>query len=214
MAGKKITPATAAPPASVVEPVDASSLPPVPVPDASSPVPTPPEEEEENNLCSRVTKLMDKVQSILSVTKELAAELKVVQKEVTKLQKAAAKKTAKKAGATGADGAPVVRKPSGFAKPALLTNDLCDFLGLPYNTLLTRTDVTRMINKYIKDNNLQGTDDKRTIKPDGELLKIVKLEPTATLTYFNLQSYIKQHFLPAPAPAPEAAEAAAVPASV
>ena len=48
------------------------------------------------------------------------------------------------------------RKPSGFAKPSLISDALCEFLGKPKGTEMARTSVTSFITEYIKNNNLQN----------------------------------------------------------
>jgi chromatin remodeling complex protein RSC6 len=117
--------------------------------------------------------------------------MKTLQKEHQKAQKASVKKP-KKVASTSADGKS--RTPSGFAKPTKLSDDLCCFLGVPAGSQLARTEVTRVLNEYIKKNNLQDANDKRTIVPDEKLSSILKLEGGDKLTYFNLQTYIKHHF--------------------
>ena len=102
------------------------------------------------------------------------------------------------------------RRPSGFAKPTLVSKDLCDFLSMPEGSELARTEVTRLLNKYIKDNNLQDPVDRRTIRPDLKLQALLNIKGDTQLKYFNMQSYIKHHFVKAEAPAPAPAEAPAV----
>ena len=48
------------------------------------------------------------------------------------------------------------RKPSGFAKPTYLSPELCTFLNVEKGTELARTEVTKRILQYVKDNNLQN----------------------------------------------------------
>jgi upstream activation factor subunit UAF30 len=117
--------------------------------------------------------------------------VKTLQKEHQKAQKASVKKP-KKAAPSSTEGKS--RTPSGFAKPTKLSDDLCGFLGVPAGSQLARTEVTRVLNEYIKKNNLQDANDKRTIVPDEKLSSILKLEGGDKLTYFNLQTYIKHHF--------------------
>ena len=52
-----------------------------------------------------------------------------------------------------------------------------------------------MINKYIVDNNLRKEEDKRQIIPDKKLSKLLNLDGSEQLSYFNLQKYIKHHFV-------------------
>lgn len=87
------------------------------------------------------------------------------------------------------------KKPSGFAKPCKVSNELCDFMNKPNGTELARTEVTQYIIQYIKDNNLQNQENKKYIKADNKLYKLLDLNENDTLTYFNLQSYMNKHFL-------------------
>lgn len=137
----------------------------------------------------RFTKVLEKLQGILNDAKELMVFVKVLQKEHVKLQKQTVKKIKK----VPVDGA-VKRNPSGFAKPTNLSDELCDFLSVEHGSAMARTIVTKHINEYIKKNNLQDEADKRHIVPDVKLKKILSLKEGDKLTYFNLQTYIKQHF--------------------
>jgi chromatin remodeling complex protein RSC6 len=123
--------------------------------------------------------------------KNATSLVKTLQKEHQKAQKASVKKP-KKTASSSAEGK--TRTPSGFAKPTKLSDELCAFLGVPAGSQLARTEVTRVLNEYIKKNNLQDANDKRTIVPDEKLSSILKLQGDDKLTYFNLQTYIKHHF--------------------
>jgi chromatin remodeling complex protein RSC6 len=85
------------------------------------------------------------------------------------------------------------RKPSGFAKPAYLSPDLCLFLNVDVGTELARTDVTKKLLCYVKENNLQNPDNKRVIILDEALNKLLK--PESEVTYFNIQRLLKVHYI-------------------
>jgi len=89
------------------------------------------------------------------------------------------------------------RKPSGFARPSPLSDQLCEVLGVEKGTEMPRTTVTRLICKIIKDNGINDSVNKRQIdlsKPQAQALKALLVpEPGATITYFNLQKYLKKH---------------------
>lgn len=129
--------------------------------------------------------ILKKVSEIASTSKDLIAQLKVLQKDYVKMQKATAKKV------------PSQRKnPSGFAKPTKLSKELCEFLSLPESTELARTAVTKHINTYIMENNLQNPENKKLILADEKLTKLLNLQPTdQQLSYFNLQRYMKHLFV-------------------
>lgn len=93
------------------------------------------------------------------------------------------------------------RAPSGFAKPALISNELCTFLGKPKGTEMARTEVTKYLTTYIKTNDLQDSANRRKIIPDKKLQKLLNVTASDEVTYFNLQKYMKIHF---PKPASQA----------
>lgn len=134
--------------------------------------------------------VLDRLQRFAAEVKDTILLVKALQKEFQKVQKSSVKKTKKSSPL--ASNKP--RTPSGFAKPTKLSDDLCGFLGVPSGSEMARTEVTRVINEYIKKNSLQDTADKRTIVPDTKLMSILKLGEGEKLTYFNLQTYIKHHF--------------------
>lgn len=134
---------------------------------------------------------------VLNETKEISLAIKSIQKVVLKALKKKAPKTAAATAAAG--GSP--RKPSGFAKPTVLSPAMSEFLGSDPETKLARTEVTRLITKYIKDNHLYSPKDKRTILPDPKLLKLLNINENTPLTYFKLQTHLKPHFLKVETPA-------------
>ena len=86
------------------------------------------------------------------------------------------------------------RAPSGFAKPTVISEELCTFLGKPQGTEMARTEVTKNLTQYIKQHNLQDPQNKRTILPDKKLQKLLNTTKNDEVTYFNLQKYMKVHF--------------------
>lgn len=187
-APSKAAPAPVAP-APTPAPVSPPPAPvPVPVVEDSASAVHPPVDVVVN---SRFEALNQKVLDLSNTVKELGAYLKTIQKEIVKLAKTNTKRS--RARNTSTD----KKTPSGFAKPTELSDELCNFLGEPKGTKLARTDVTRRLNLYIKENNLQDAEDKRKIHPDSKLLKVLSLKPNDVLTFFNLQSYIKHNFVKA-----------------
>lgn len=136
--------------------------------------------------------VLERLNKMINDAKELITVVKVLQKEDKKASKKTEKKTKRSKAAPVEGGAP--RPVSGFAKPSKLSDSLCTFLGVPAGTSMARTDVTRVLNEYIKTNNLQTPTDKRVIVPDEKLKSILSLQEGENLTYFNLQKHIKQHF--------------------
>jgi chromatin remodeling complex protein RSC6 len=83
----------------------------------------------------------------------------------------------------------------GFLKPRGISDELARFLKVPVGSLMLRTDVSKLINTYIRVNNLQDAANGRIIHPDANLRKLLNITPTEELTYFNIQKYMKDHFI-------------------
>jgi len=99
------------------------------------------------------------------------------------------------------------RKPSGFAKPTYLSPVLCEFLGVSNDTELARTEVTKRVLAYVKDNNLQNPEAKRIINMDQKLRKLLNPSDDEVVTYFSIQRLMKVHYIkpelvPEPEPVP------------
>jgi chromatin remodeling complex protein RSC6 len=86
------------------------------------------------------------------------------------------------------------RMPCGFVKPSLISDQLAEFLGKPAGTEIARTDVSRLINRYIHVNGLQDPQNGRVINPDSKLRSLLAIGENDEVTYFNLQKYMQPHF--------------------
>jgi chromatin remodeling complex protein RSC6 len=93
------------------------------------------------------------------------------------------------------------RAPSIFERPVQVTDELCAFLVKPKGTLMSRSEVTKGVNNYVKEKSLKN---KHDIKPDAALKKLLLIGEGEPLTYFNLQRYLNRHYVKAVAPAPTA----------
>ena len=87
------------------------------------------------------------------------------------------------------------KPPSGFAKPGPVSDELRKFLGLGKDELIARTEVTKRITAYCKEHNLQMEEDKRNINADANLKKLLRLGKDDKLTFFNLQKFMKVHYV-------------------
>ena len=125
---------------------------------------------------------------------QLKNQFKVLEKSIQKELKFAQKVSSRKLKRSGN------RKPSGFVCPTLISDELCAFLGQPAGTLMARTDVSREINLYIKANELKDAANGRQINADAKLSALLKLQAGDILTFFNLQRYLKSHFIKVDAP--------------
>ena len=148
---------------------------------ASAPADTAPTVAEQfTALLAQLSVLRSQVTSITSQVRTLS---KNHEREIKAASKSARKK--RKSGN---------RQPSGFVKPAVISDELAGFLGKSKGTEMARTEVTREINTYIRANKLQDPKNGRRILADTKLRKLLKLKKTDELTYFNLQRYMSPHF--------------------
>jgi chromatin remodeling complex protein RSC6 len=139
----------------------------------------------------RYDSVIEKLQTMVNEAKEIINVVRNLKKENAKLVRIKSKRQRKTM-----TGESTKRPASGITKPTKLSEDLCDFLGVARGTSLARTEVTKIINTYIKNNKLQDESDKRTIHPDEKLLKILMPIPSdKKLSFFNMQSYIKHQFI-------------------
>jgi len=86
------------------------------------------------------------------------------------------------------------RRPSGFVTPRRISDELAKFLNVPVGTMMARTEVSKLINGYIRVNNLQSANNSRVINVDTKLRKLLNVPTDDEVTYFNLQRYMKHHF--------------------
>jgi hypothetical protein len=164
---------------------------------SATPETTPPVVEVADNVLSNI---IDKVNSLSAAIKDIQTNLKVLSKEYDKQQKIIEKAQKKRQNAKNS--------PSGFAKPNKISDELCDFIGVPHGTEKSRTDITRLINAYVKEHNLNKPENKRFILPDAKLKKILNVGDSEEINYFILQKLISHHF-PASASKTAAKSAAA-----
>lgn len=88
------------------------------------------------------------------------------------------------------------RKPCGFALPADVSDEMCDFMGREKGTKISRIEITQFINEYIKKTGLEKADNKQMIIPDEKLWKILGDDAKdKKLTHFTIQKFINRHFI-------------------
>jgi upstream activation factor subunit UAF30 len=128
------------------------------------------------------------LQQVVAFAATLRSELRSLERHAVKEIRIAQKASAKKRRKVGN------RAPSGFVKPTVISKELSEFLGKTDGAEMARTEVTREINAYIRNNNLQDKENGRRINPDSKLKSLLKLKKGEELTYFNLQRYMSPHF--------------------
>jgi hypothetical protein len=178
------TPAPAAPAKKAAATAAPADLVPV-----AAAVPAAPIADAEPVVESSMAKLGSKIVAALVTLKELQSEFKVALKEFDKLNKTKLKAEKKRATARST--------PSGFAKPTKISDELCTFLGVAKGSELARTEVTKKLNAYIKENNLYDPTNKRKILPNAALKKLLGSKDGDDVSYFNIQRYMKRHYVKA-----------------
>ena len=148
---------------------------------ASAPVDTTP------TVADQFTALLAQLSVLRSQVTSITTQVRALSKSHEREVKAASKSARKKRKSGN-------RQPSGFVKPAVISDELAGFLGKSKGTEMARTEVTREINSYIRANKLQDPKNGRRILADTKLRKLLKLKKTDELTYFNLQRYMSPHF--------------------
>jgi chromatin remodeling complex protein RSC6 len=166
------------------------------------PVPAPPVVEETapvqvdsaEVINVKLAEFSAKLMQLMQLHTTLKQDFKTLSRSVEREIKAAQKASAKKRRSSGN------RQPSGFIKPTLITDELATFLGRASGTEMARTEVSKEINQYIRSKKLQDVNNGRIIRPDPALKKLLRVGDNEELTYFNLQRYMKHHFVKADAP--------------
>ena len=80
-----------------------------------------------------------------------------------------------------------------------LTDELCHFMGLKSGETRSQTQVTKFISEYVKKHSCFDPSFKRRILPNAALAKLLRVTDKDEVTYLNLQSFLKVHFVkPAP----------------
>ena len=166
------------------EPVAAPAAAPAPVVAAASDAAV----EVDSSLVEQSGEFLVKLQQLGALINALKTEYRTLEKKWTRDLKVAQKQSSKRKRKAGA------RAPSGFVKPTRISDELASFLAKPSGTEMARTEVTRDINKYIREHNLQDKANGRQINPDTKLASLLKVAKTDVLTYFNLQRYMSPHF--------------------
>jgi upstream activation factor subunit UAF30 len=140
-----------------------------------------------------------KIQQVSSILASMKNDSKALRKQIAADKKVAdklAKKSAKKKRVV-VEGEEVKPRNSGFMRPVKISDELASFLGKTTGTVMGRQDANDEIRQYVALHNLKETEKGkgRNINPDAKLSALLKLPSGEQLTYFNLQKYMKPHFI-------------------
>lgn len=167
---------------------------PTPAPVVEAPVVAP--VVEADALSSKLNDFGSKIAQIATLLTTMKSDYKALEKQVAREVKE--KQKGGKGKKTKAAPNPN-RKPSGFAKPSVITEELSKFLGKEAGVMMSRVEVSKEITKYINEHGLKDKACGRQINPDAKLSKLLNIQAGGEpLTFFNLQRYLKVHFVKAP----------------
>ena len=120
---------------------------------------------------------------------DIKSELKSLLKLVRKMRTKQEDPTGEKAKSRAAN--------NGFNRPIEVSEELKTFLNLAEGEVVSRSEVTRRINKYITENNLKHPDNGRVIILDDKLQSLLKPGEGIQVTFLNVQKYISPHYVKA-----------------
>ena len=163
---------------------------PVAAPVVAEPVAEAAEVVEEVRLDTEVKAVTSRLRALREMVSELVTEAKRLEKKSTKLQKLADKRRKRKAPVEGEEAKPA--RVSIFQIPTDISPQLCAFLGRPTGSQESRSNVTKFVTTYVKEQNLKN---KHDINPDAKLRSLLSVKADEKLTYFNLQKYLNPHYL-------------------
>jgi chromatin remodeling complex protein RSC6 len=146
------------------------------------------EDEHSDELFKQFDDLICGLNMVKGQINGIQSTLKQLEKDVKKQMKGL-KKEAEKNKNKGN------RSPSGFAKPSKVTKELCAFMNKSEGSEIARTEVTKALVAYIKENKLENETNRKIIMPDNKLKFLLGVEDGQELTFFNIQKYMNKHFV-------------------
>lgn len=145
--------------------------------------------ESENNVIKEYSDLSVEIDNILKSLVEKVRVLKNIKKDLDKSHTKELKNVKKKKKGGGDN--KTNKEPSGFNKPAIVPVEFCEQpWGCEKGELIPRTQLTKMVYDYIKDNNLQDPKDKRIIHPDKNVKLLFHLDEGIDLEFKTFQTYM------------------------
>lgn len=153
------------------------------------------EKKSTNNNILQDNEIKDQFSGVLSSLSAFRQQITMLQNEIRGLEKHVNKQMKTLIREARKNKNKGNRKPSGFAVPSSISNELCEFMGKPTGTKVARTEVTQYIIDYINKNDLQKSDNRKFIDPDDKLSTLLDVKEGDEVTYFNIQRYMNKHFV-------------------
>jgi upstream activation factor subunit UAF30 len=127
------------------------------------------------------------LETIQSEITALRADVKSLVKLVRKVKSVQDDPTGEKAKARAAN--------NGFNRKQEITPKLREFLSLPEGDLISRSEVTKIVNAYIIEKGLKHPENGRQIILDDKLRDLLAPPADVVVTYLNLQKYLSPHYI-------------------
>lgn len=124
------------------------------------------------------------------VLTELAAvrsELKSIKRVLRKVREFQEDPDGEKAKARAAN--------NGFNRPQNVSDELRGFLKLGEGEQISRSEVTKRVNAYIREKGLKDADNGRQINMDASLRSLLSPPEGETVTFLNLQRFLNKHYI-------------------
>lgn len=148
--------------------------------------------EKDNNEKDNMEKILERFTNITNVLNQYKSDIATIINEVKTLEKITTKEL--KSMRKDIDKRKINKKPSGFATPTRISNELCDFMNIDQGSKRARTEVTQYLINYINENELQNNDNKKVINLDNKLKNLLNVDEKEQINYFNIQKYMNKHF--------------------
>ena len=158
---------------------------------AAAPVAETPAADTTVDTNAKLAEFGSKINQVSTLLAAMKADYKSLEKSIARdLKNASKSKKSKKSAIPNPN-----RQLSGFVKPSVVSDDLLAFVGKEKGTMMSRVEVSKEITAYIEKNGLKDKENGRQINPDAKLTKLLQIGAGEVLTYFNLQRYLKIHFV-------------------
>lgn len=146
------------------------------------------------------------VENILKDFKTAITKLRQLKREIVTMEKSLRKheerKARRKRASLDENGN---KRKNGFSlENNIISDELCDFIGHPKGTPISRSEVTRRLTAYVKEHNLQDPEDKRYVNLDSEagsklkdlLSEVLDKEGNpCRLTIITINKFISKHYV-------------------